>query len=83
MTVQLSEISIPHFLTASIFTAQSGNVAVFHRNVRLLILLCVISGICRSRSCMVKGSLILQVSHFDGFFFHFLYISRINIIECY
>lgn len=46
----LSEISIPHFLTASIFSAQSGQVAVFHRNVRLLVLLCIISGICRLKS---------------------------------
>ncbi|KAI9170377.1 hypothetical protein LWI28_027027 [Acer negundo] len=48
----LSEISIPHFLTASIFTAQSGDITVFHRNVRLLILLCVTSGICSGvRGC--------------------------------
>ncbi|KAM1116889.1 hypothetical protein TB2_007233 [Malus domestica] len=30
----LSEISIPHYLTASIFTAQSCKVAVFRQNVR-------------------------------------------------
>ncbi|KAK9276674.1 hypothetical protein L1049_006210 [Liquidambar formosana] len=42
----ISEISIPHFLTASIFTAQSGDIVVFHRNVRLLVLLCITSGIC-------------------------------------
>lgn len=48
----LSEIFIPHFLTASIFTAQSSEIAVFHRNVRLLILLCVTSGICSGlRGC--------------------------------
>ena len=43
---QVLEISIPHFLTASSFTAQSANLAIFHRNVQLLILLCVASGIC-------------------------------------
>ncbi|KAK6930963.1 ABC transporter-like, ATP-binding domain [Dillenia turbinata] len=48
----LSEISIPHFLTASVFTAQSGEIAVFHQNVRLLILLCITSGICSGlRGC--------------------------------
>ncbi|KAF3431202.1 hypothetical protein FNV43_RR25932 [Rhamnella rubrinervis] len=48
----LSEISIPHFLTASIFTAQSREVVVFHRNVRLLVLLCITSGICSGlRGC--------------------------------
>ncbi|OWM76106.1 hypothetical protein CDL15_Pgr009752 [Punica granatum] len=48
----LSEISIPHYLTASIFSAQSANIAVFHRNVRLLILFCVIAGICSGlRGC--------------------------------
>uniref|UniRef100_A0A5B7BJY3 ABC transporter B family member 26 n=1 Tax=Davidia involucrata TaxID=16924 RepID=A0A5B7BJY3_DAVIN len=41
----LSEISVPHFLTASIFSAQSGEITVFHRNVRLLVLLCFTSGI--------------------------------------
>lgn len=46
----VSEISIPHFLTASIFSAQGADIAVFHRNVRLLVLLCIISGICRSKS---------------------------------
>ncbi|KAL5100607.1 hypothetical protein RYX36_004934 [Vicia faba] len=48
----VSEISIPHFLTASIFSAQGGDTTVFHRNVRLLILLCGISGICSGiRGC--------------------------------
>lgn len=52
---QLSQIAIPHFLTASIFSAQSGEIAVFHQNVRLLIMLCFASGISRSKSCMVKA----------------------------
>ncbi|TXG56235.1 hypothetical protein EZV62_017548 [Acer yangbiense] len=60
----LSEISIPHFLTASIFTAQSGDIAVFHRNVRLLILLCVTSGICRLKSCMVKFPFLLYIAEY-------------------
>ncbi|KAK9903879.1 hypothetical protein M0R45_000850 [Rubus argutus] len=48
----LSEISIPHYLTASIFSAQSGEIAVFRHNVRLLVILCVVSGICSGlRGC--------------------------------
>ncbi|KAL6983754.1 ABC transporter B member 26, chloroplastic [Sarracenia purpurea var. burkii] len=48
----LSEISIPHFLTASIFSAQSGEIMVFHKNVRLLVLLCLTAGICSGlRGC--------------------------------
>ncbi|KAK7307246.1 hypothetical protein VNO77_40133 [Canavalia gladiata] len=48
----VSEISIPHFLTASIFSAQGADLTVFHRNVRLLSLLCVTSGICSGiRGC--------------------------------
>ncbi|KAL9390271.1 hypothetical protein Peur_018876 [Populus x canadensis] len=48
----LSEISVPHFLTASIFSAQTATVAVFHRNVRLLVALCVVAGICSGiRGC--------------------------------
>ncbi|CAN4118085.1 unnamed protein product [Withania somnifera] len=48
----LSEISIPHFLTAIIFSAQSRSIQVFHRNVRILVVLCIISGICSGvRGC--------------------------------
>ncbi|XP_050372398.1 ABC transporter B family member 26, chloroplastic [Argentina anserina] len=48
----VSEISIPHYLTASIFSAQNGNVAVFRHNVKLLVTLCVVSGICSGlRGC--------------------------------
>ncbi|KAL0539071.1 hypothetical protein IC582_023248 [Cucumis melo] len=42
----LSEISIPHFLTATIFSAESGKISVFRRNVQLLMFLCITSGIC-------------------------------------
>ncbi|KAG6573712.1 ABC transporter B family member 26, chloroplastic, partial [Cucurbita argyrosperma subsp. sororia] len=42
----LSEISIPHFLTATIFSAESGKISVFRRNVQVLMLLCITSGIC-------------------------------------
>ncbi|KAL3819276.1 hypothetical protein ACJIZ3_005181 [Penstemon smallii] len=49
----VSEISIPHYLTASIFSAQSSTIALFHRNVQLLVLLCIIAGICSGiRGCM-------------------------------
>ncbi|TKY69913.1 ABC transporter B family member 26 [Spatholobus suberectus] len=48
----VSEISIPHFLTASIFSAQGADLSVFHGNVRVLVLLCVVSGICSGiRGC--------------------------------
>lgn len=50
----LSEISIPHFLTASIFSAQSGNVMVFRRNVVLLSVFCIVAGICRSKSLALE-----------------------------
>ncbi|XP_057529243.1 ABC transporter B family member 26, chloroplastic [Amaranthus tricolor] len=42
----LAEISIPHFLTASIFSAQSGKVMIFRRNVILLASFCITAGIC-------------------------------------
>ncbi|KAK4429789.1 ABC transporter B family member 26, chloroplastic [Sesamum alatum] len=49
----LSEISIPHYLTASIFSAKSSTIALFHQNVRLLILLCIVAGICSGvRGCL-------------------------------
>lgn len=45
--LQLSEISIPHYLTASIFSAESSKTALFHQNVRLLVMLCIMAGVCR------------------------------------
>ncbi|KAL5718163.1 ABC transporter B member 26 [Ranunculus cassubicifolius] len=48
----LSEISIPHYLTASIFSAQSGTATVFKANAKLLVILCFTSGICSGvRGC--------------------------------
>ncbi|XP_062229351.1 ABC transporter B family member 26, chloroplastic-like [Phragmites australis] len=47
----LSEIAIPHLLAASIFSAQNGG-AVFYRNAKLLLVLCLISGVLSGlRSC--------------------------------
>lgn len=47
----LSEIAIPHLLAASIFSAQNGG-AVFYRNAKLLVVLCLISGVFSGvRSC--------------------------------
>ncbi|XP_020089214.1 ABC transporter B family member 26, chloroplastic isoform X1 [Ananas comosus] len=77
----LSEISIPHFLAASIFSAQNGG-TMFYSNAKLLVLLCLTSGICSGlRGCcfaianmilvrrmreMLYGSLLFQdVSFFD------------------
>lgn len=47
----LSEIAIPHLLAASIFSAQNGG-AVFYRNAKLLVVLCLVSGVFSGiRSC--------------------------------
>jgi len=49
--LQLSEIAIPHLLAASIFSAQNGG-AVFYTNAKLLVVLCLISGVFSGvRSC--------------------------------
>ncbi|OEL29061.1 ABC transporter B family member 26, chloroplastic [Dichanthelium oligosanthes] len=42
----LAEIAIPHLLAASIFSAQNGG-AVFYQNAKLLVVLCLISGVFR------------------------------------
>ncbi|KAM6548684.1 hypothetical protein CsatB_020360 [Cannabis sativa] len=42
----VSEISMPGILTAAIFSAQRGDSMVFYRNSQLLVLLCLISGVC-------------------------------------
>ncbi|CAL5421281.1 unnamed protein product [Camellia sinensis] len=73
--LEFSEISIPHFLTASIFSAQSGEIMVFHWNVRLLVLLCLISGICsianmilvkRMRETLYSSLLYQDILFFDS-----------------
>ncbi|GJM92117.1 hypothetical protein PR202_ga08548 [Eleusine coracana subsp. coracana] len=47
----LAEIAIPHLLAASIFSAQNGG-AVFYRNAKLLVVLCLVSGVFSGlRSC--------------------------------
>ncbi|XP_020584846.1 ABC transporter B family member 26, chloroplastic [Phalaenopsis equestris] len=52
LTNALSELGIPHFLTASIFSAQSGKNMVFYRNAKIVLSLCLLSGICSGlRSC--------------------------------
>ncbi|CAA0831309.1 ABC transporter B family member 26-chloroplastic [Striga hermonthica] len=49
----VSEIAIPHYLTASIFSAQSSTITLFHKNVRLLVILCITAGICSGiRGCL-------------------------------
>ncbi|CAL5370124.1 unnamed protein product [Camellia sinensis] len=59
--VALSEISIPNFLAASVFSAQRGQTAVFYRNSQLLILLCFVSGICSGvrSGCFGTANMIL------------------------
>ena len=46
LPLQLAEIAIPHLLAASIFSAQNGG-AVFYRNAKLLVVLCLVSGVFR------------------------------------
>uniref|UniRef100_A0A6N2N3C4 ABC transporter B family member 26, chloroplastic n=1 Tax=Salix viminalis TaxID=40686 RepID=A0A6N2N3C4_SALVM len=50
----LSEIAVPHYLTASIFSAQSATVAVFHRNVK------------RMRETLYSALLLQDISFFDN-----------------
>lgn len=48
----LSDISIPNFLAASIFSAQNAEILAFQKNARILVLLCIISGMCSGmRGC--------------------------------
>ncbi|KAI9075576.1 hypothetical protein K1719_042482 [Acacia pycnantha] len=42
----VSEISMPSILAASIFSAQSGEIAGFYRKAQFLLVLCFTSGIC-------------------------------------
>ncbi|KAI7734393.1 hypothetical protein M8C21_024546 [Ambrosia artemisiifolia] len=42
----VSEISMPNLLAASVFAAQKGESLVLYRNVKILMFLCFVSGIC-------------------------------------
>ncbi|KAL4302352.1 hypothetical protein GQ457_10G025990 [Hibiscus cannabinus] len=68
----LSEISIPHYLTASIFSAQTREIAMFHTNVRHLIIMCVTAGICSGLrgfffgiANMIPGEFLMIIWLFD------------------
>ncbi|KAL6839994.1 hypothetical protein ACP4OV_029804 [Aristida adscensionis] len=65
----LAEIAIPHLLAASIFSAQNGG-AVFYRNAKLLVVLCLISGVLRNvvkrmRELLFDSILSQDISFFD------------------
>ncbi|XP_076943444.1 ABC transporter B family member 26, chloroplastic-like [Bidens hawaiensis] len=78
----LTEISIPHFLTASIFSAQSGNVAVFRGNVKLLVFLCVTSGICSGlRGCWFGIANMILVKRMREKLYSILLLQDINFFD--
>ncbi|CAA6668232.1 unnamed protein product [Spirodela intermedia] len=61
LLASFSDLCIPHFLTASIFSAQSGEAMLFYRNTKILLLLCLSSGIFSGlRGCFFSiGNMIL------------------------
>ncbi|CAN8239221.1 unnamed protein product [Cochlearia groenlandica] len=78
----LSEISIPHFLTASIFSAQSGDITVFRRNVKLLVVLCVTSGICSGiRGCFFGIANMILVKRMRETLYSTLLLQNISFFD--
>ncbi|KAD2803966.1 hypothetical protein R6Q59_031821 [Mikania micrantha] len=78
----LTEISIPHFLTASIFSAQSGDTAVFRGNVKLLIFLCITSGICSGlRGCLFGIANMILVKRMRETLYSVLLLQDINFFD--
>lgn len=78
----LSEISIPHFLTASIFSAQSGKVMVFHQNVLLLIIFCITSGICSGiRGCCFSIANMILVKRMRETLYSSLLLQDISFFD--
>ncbi|KAK3416740.1 hypothetical protein EUGRSUZ_H02501 [Eucalyptus grandis] len=78
----LSEISIPHYLTASIFSAQSGNTAVFHQNVCLLVVLCISAGICSGvRGCCFSIANMILVKRMRETLYQSLLSQDINFFD--
>ncbi|KAF9626258.1 hypothetical protein IFM89_031650 [Coptis chinensis] len=78
----LSEISIPHYLTASIFSAQSGSSVVFKGNARLLILLCFTSGICSGlRGCCFSIANMILVKRMREMLYSALLFQDISFFD--
>ncbi|KAI3474917.1 hypothetical protein Pfo_030228 [Paulownia fortunei] len=57
----VSEISMPGILTASVFSAQNGEMLVLYQNSQRLIFLCITSGICSGlrSGCFALANMIL------------------------
>ncbi|KAB2045717.1 hypothetical protein ERO13_D01G150400v2 [Gossypium hirsutum] len=78
----LSEISIPHYLTATIFSAQSHEIAVFHRNVRHLIMICVTAGICSGlRGCCFGIANMILVKRMRETLYSSLLLQEISFFD--
>ncbi|KAB2097411.1 hypothetical protein ES319_A01G169300v1 [Gossypium barbadense] len=78
----LSEISIPHYLTATIFSAQSHEIAVFHRNVRNLIMICVTAGICSGlRGCCFGIANMILVKRMRETLYSSLLLQEISFFD--
>ncbi|WCJ38533.1 ABC transporter B family member 26 chloroplastic [Euphorbia peplus] len=78
----VAEISIPHFLTASIFSAQTTQIAVFHRNVRLLVVLCTVAGICSGlRGCCFGIANMILVKRMRETLYSALLLQEISFFD--
>ncbi|XP_072999407.1 ABC transporter B family member 26, chloroplastic [Typha latifolia] len=77
----LSEISIPHFLAASIFSAESGG-RMFYGNARILVLLCLTSGICSGlRGCCFGIANMILVRRMREMLFDALLFQDISFFD--
>ena len=74
LRLQLAEIAIPHLLAASIFSAQNGG-AVFYRNAKLLVVLCLVSGVFR---LVIFCSDCAHSVHFCNFLYKIIH----NLADC-
>ncbi|KAG8366046.1 hypothetical protein BUALT_Bualt17G0035300 [Buddleja alternifolia] len=78
----ISEISIPHYLTASIFSAQSSTIALFHQNVRLLVMLCITAGICSGvRGCLFSIANMILVKRLREKLYSTLLLQDISFFD--
>ncbi|KAF3337362.1 ABC transporter B family member 26 [Carex littledalei] len=76
-----SEICIPHFLAASIFAAQNGG-ALFYNNAKLLVLLCLTSGICSGlRGCCFAIANMILVRRMRETLYNALLFQEISFFD--
>lgn len=82
LIASISEVAVPHFLTASIFSAQSGKSLMFYKNTKILISLCLVSGIGSGlRSCFFGIANMILVKRMREMLYSNLLLQEMSLFD--